>query len=288
MNDHPLQAHPALSAPIAARWPRDVLVVRGPDAVTYLQGQVSADVVTLEPGQSTVALLLEPGGKLEAVTRLWRTDESVVVIDTDRGAGEAVEARLRRFLLRTDAEIDRLDWDCIAVRGPGSVELDTDDSGAELVGLGLWPGIDGIDLLGPSPRLPAGATEVSGEQLEALRVRSGWPVHGAEVAEGVIPAEIGSWLITAGVSFTKGCYVGQELTARIDSRGGNVPRNLRSFELDGPGEVEPGTPIVVRGTDGDQVGTVTSAAADPATGTTVALGFVKRAVAEDAELEVAR
>lgn len=274
-----------LSGPVAAVWPRDVLVVRGPDAVEYLQGQMSADVVTLDPGQSTLGLLLAPTGKMEALVRLWRTDEHVVLIDTDAGAGDPVEARLRRFMLRTDATIGRLDWQCVAVRGPGSMEVDADGTGAELVGLGMWPGTDGLDLLGPSVSLPSGAEEASAGELEALRIRSGWPLHGAEITETVIPAEIGPWLITAAVSFTKGCYVGQELTARIDSRGGNVPRHLRSFELPAGRPASPGDDIVVVGDEAaGPVGTVTSAIVDPRTGTTVALGFVKRSVTDAAGL----
>ena len=141
----------AVSGPptVAGPWPRDVLVVRGPDAVGFLQGQLSADVVTLEPGQSTLALLLEPTGKLEAVVRLWRTDEHVVVLDTDAGAGPAVEARLRRFLLRTDATIEALDWKCVAVRGPGAMGVDVDASGARAGRAG--------DVAGRGGDRPAGA-----------------------------------------------------------------------------------------------------------------------------------
>ncbi|MCZ7630414.1 MAG: hypothetical protein M5U19_15870 [Microthrixaceae bacterium] len=283
---------------VAGRWPREVLVVRGPDAIDYLHGQVSADVVTLEPGQSTLALLLDPKGRLSVLVRLWRTDEQIVLIDTDAGAGDAAEARLRRFLLRTNLTIDRLDWDCVIVRGPGASDFAdrAEATGAQLVGLGMWPGVDGLDLLGPRLTLPEGIPEAAPGELEALRIRSGWPAHGAEVGPGVIPAEVGPWLITAAVSFTKGCYVGQELTTRIHSRGGNVPRNLRSFEVPAGRDVSVGDDIVVideggePGEDGRSddgaVGMVTSAAVDPRSGATVALGYVKRSVGEGARLGV--
>ena len=276
---------PELTTAVAGRWPRDVLLVSGADAIKFLQGQVSADVVTLEPGQSTLALLLEPSGKTTALLRLWRTDENVVLIDTDAGAGETVITRLNRFLLRTDATIEALDWECVAIRGPGSAEVDTDSSGAELIGLGMWPGVDGIDLLGPSVTPP----EVPGADdglLEALRIRSGWPVYGSEIDTSVIPASIGSWLITAAVSFTKGCYVGQELTARMNSRGGNVPRRLRTLEIPGSTASVGDDIIAVGDADGESVGGLTSTAVDPRTQTTVALGFVKRRVDDDAELTV--
>lgn len=287
---------------VAGRWARDVLVVRGPDAVTYLQGQVSADVMTLEPGQSTLGLLLEPNGKLGVLLRLWRTDEHVFVIDTDEGAGDRTIDRLRRFLLRTEVSIDRLGWDCVAVRGPGSVELADrmDATGAELVGLGMWPGVDGLDLLGEEVSVPADLAPATPEELEVMRIRAGWPAYGAEIVSGVIPGEVGPWLITAGVSFTKGCYVGQELTTRINSRGNKVPRHLRTIELAAGIVAAPGDDVVVLaaagdlGTDegheldrADVVGSVTSAAVDPRTGTTVALAYVKRSVPDDATLGVA-
>ncbi len=284
---------------VVGRWPRDVLVVRGPDAISYLQGQVSADVIGLDPGQSTLALLLEPNGKVTVLVRLWRTDENVVVVDTDAGAGDAVEARLRRFLLRVEVTIDRLEWDCVILRGPAATRIvgELDVSGAELVGLGMWPGIEGVDLLGPglsvsSAQQRSDVRAASPGEVEAMRIRSGWPAFGAEIRPGVIPAEIGSWVITAAVSFTKGCYVGQELTTRINSRGGNVPRNLRSFELP-PGVVASvGDGIVVVDRDGAPlgdapVGEVTSAVTDPRSGTDVALGYVKRSVDEEAILGVA-
>ena len=82
----------------AFRAPRDVLAVRGPDAETYLQGQLSQDVAALVVGASTDALLLEPDGKLTALLRVTRTDGQGFVLDLDAGFGDAVVARLRRFL----------------------------------------------------------------------------------------------------------------------------------------------------------------------------------------------
>src|SRR5690606_7561419 len=69
------------------------------------------------------------------------------------------------------------------------------------------------------------------EALEALRIECGVPAMGAELTDATIPAEAGQWLIDASVSFSKGCYTGQELVARIDSRGGNVPRPVRGLRL---------------------------------------------------------
>ena len=96
-----------------------------------------------------------------------------------------------------------------------------------------WGGLAGYDLLGADPVAPDGAVAVSQDDYEAARIEAGFPRHGAELDERTIPAEAG--LVEASVSFTKGCYTGQELVARIDSRGSNVPRHLRGLLLSRPG-----------------------------------------------------
>ena len=102
----------------------------------------------------------------------------------------------------------------------------------------------------------ADAVHVGPEAYERYRIAHGVPAMGAELTDDTIPAEAGQWLIDASVSFTKGCYTGQELVARIDSRGGNVPRPVRLLVVDGEFPVAPGAEIRA---DGQPVGTVTSA-----------------------------
>ncbi len=97
---------------------------------------------------------------------------------------------------------------------------------------------------------------VSAETMERYRIAHGVPAMGAELTDDTIPAEAGQWLIDASVSFTKGCYTGQELVARIDSRGGNVPRPVRLLVVDGEFPVASGAEVRL---DGQPVGTVTSA-----------------------------
>jgi folate-binding protein YgfZ len=117
---------------------------------------------------------------------------------------------------------------------------------------------------------------VADERPEDERIAAGIPRMGAELVPGqTIPAEAGQALIDRSVSFTKGCYTGQELVARIDSRGGNVPRHLRSIVLDAPVAVPAGADIEV---DGKVAGRLTSVAWSPARQATVALGYVARAV----------
>ena len=220
--------------------PRDVVEVRGPDAATYLQSQLSQDLRPLQVGQSAWTFLLQPTGKVDVLARVWRTDEETFVLDTDAGFGDKMVARINRFKIRVKAEIEVLPWTCIAIRGEGAAEVE---------GLASWGG--GVDVLGPSPQPPADAEPAQHEQLLAARIDAVWPQMGAEIVPGdTIPAETG--VTDVAVSFTKGCYPGQELVERMDSRGATAPRLLQR----------------VRVSQG--VGTVTSAHGE------FALAYVKR------------
>ncbi|MCY4664402.1 MAG: hypothetical protein OXC00_07040 [Acidimicrobiaceae bacterium] len=260
--------------------PRDAVLVTGSDAASYLQGQISQDIDAVEVGTSAWSLVLAPQGKVDAWFRLTRLDKNEFLVDLDAGFAEALVARLERFKLRVDAAVEIMEgWQMLSIRG--SVDADGLDAvQAELRAPVAWPGFEGVDLLGPEVSLPAGAQD-STAAMEVARIRAGWPAMGRELTERTIPAEIAG-LIESSVSFTKGCYTGQELVARIDSRGGNVPRPVRLLEIGGHG-VEPGAEITV---DGKGVGEVTSAAADPAAGVTVALGPVHRRVEPPASADV--
>lgn len=269
----------------AVRLTRDVVRVSGPDAVAYVQGQASQDVTRLGIGATTWTFVLQPTGKVDAWARVTRTEDDVLVLDTDAGAGEALATRLRRFLLRTKAEVEATTVPCVALRGPGA-EAGGPSTGVDSVGpplrvLAGWPGVEGADLLGEGAEVPDGVPEVGLDAYESLRIRSGVPAMGRELTERTIPAEAGQWLIDASVDFTKGCFTGQELVARIDSRGGNVPRHLRALVAP-DGVLEPGATLVA---DGQEVGAVTSVAPHPAGGT-VALAYVGRAVTPPAPLDV--
>jgi tRNA-modifying protein YgfZ len=214
---------------------RDVVRVGGPDAESYLQGQTSQDIARLAPGDGAWALVLQPQGKLDAFVRVYRTGPAEFLVDTDAGMGGPLVARLLRFRLRTKVDIEQLDWRAVAVRGPSAV-LPSGPGGADGADGAVvpfeWGGFTGYDILGPAPRVPAEVRAVGASDYEAGRVEAGFPRHGTELDDRTIPAEAG--LVEASVSFTKGCYTGQELVARIDSRGNNVPRNLRGLLLTGP------------------------------------------------------
>jgi tRNA-modifying protein YgfZ len=271
----------ALRRGVAAAVPaRDVVSVRGADAVTFLQGQLSADVAALGVGESVWSLLLQPQGKVDAWIRVTRRDDpgegvQDLVLDVDGGAGEAVIRRLERFKLRVDATIESLDWRCVALRGPDAPSVDVGGLGAELVLAVDWRGLPGVDLLGPDVRLPEGVTVAGPDALTNVRVEQGWPAMGAELDGSVIPAEAGQWLVDRSVSFTKGCFTGQELVARIDSRGGNTPRHLRGIVVAANVIPPVGAEIVV---DGEVRGALTSVGESLDLRAPVALAYVHRSV----------
>jgi tRNA-modifying protein YgfZ len=268
--------------------PRDVLRISGSDATSYLQGQCSQDVSGLETGAVVDALLLSPQGKIDAFIRVTKMGGDEFVIDTDVGFGSVVTARLERFRLRTRVEVEPLAWICLAVRGPDAVGgIDGDPPVVVPV---EWPGLSGFDLLGPSPAagssewVAAGTMLCEEEAWEAARIEAGVPRNGLEVREGTIAAEVG--LVDRTVSFTKGCFTGQELVARLDSRGSNVARRMCGLVIDpaADGEGQPGRSAILVGApvftaDGEhEVGHLSSVAWSPGLQATVALATLHRRV----------
>lgn len=256
------------------RVPRAVVVAEGPDTATFLHGQLSQDITALEVGQSAWSFLLQPQGKVDAWLRVSRVGGDQFVLDVDAGFGDAVLTRLRRFLLRTKCELSSVDWQFVAVRGPESGGLDVVATIVEDPG---WPDVDGADLLGSQVLDLQGVDACSLDAYEVLRVRNGIPRMGAELDESTIPAATG--LVERSVSFTKGCYVGQELVARVDSRGNNVPRTLE--RLSSTGTIDVGAALQQGGV---QVGVVTSVVTDPRDNVSYALGYIGRAADHDAPL----
>lgn len=277
---------------VAVAVERDVLNVSGPDAGTYLQGQLSQDVTGLSVGETTWTLLLQPQGKVDAWLRIHRLEESAFVLDVEAGFGQAALDRLKRFMLRVDMEIEVETVTMLALRGPGSAAAAGTVVDGVLTLDASWAGSDGVDLLklGPSnvdqaepsttawlsADVPVGPTVL----LDVLRIQQGRPAMGAELDESTIPAA--ARIVEASVDFTKGCYVGQELVARVDSRGNNTPTKLYGLRFSGADAPAPGAELLM---DGNAAGTVTSVAVSPANGP-IGLGYLKRAVEVPAELQV--
>jgi folate-binding protein YgfZ len=287
----------------AVRMTRDVVLVQGPDARSWLQGQVSQDLQALAVGQSAETLLLSPQGKVDGYCRLTMLADEVALLDTETGQGEVVLERLRRFRLRVKAQLDLGEVRCLMIRGPASAsslassgiqrgQVRGLDSPASLsnpwvVALpSTWPGYSGFDVLGPDgASAEVDAPEGDPGAFEAARIEAGVPAMGRELTEKTIPQEAGS-LVEHTVSFTKGCYTGQELVARLDARGGNVARRLRGVVLASGDLPLPGREAVL--VSGDrEVGRLTSVAWSPGFAAPVALAYVRRDVVPPAAATVA-
>lgn len=268
---------------VAAETQRDILVAEGPEASSYLHGQLSQNVDQLAEGTSAWSLLLEPTGRVTGWGRITRVGPEAFWIDFDPGTGEAVLARLERFKLGTKATFDlRTSVPTVAVRGPQSPQGDdlrrAAQSAADTIVADVgWPGTNGADLLAATlealgPALEdLGVALVSPDVIELERVEAGRPAMGAEFGEKTIPAETG--VVDRSADFAKGCYVGQELVARIDSRGNNTPRRVHPVRLAAGTVPAIGDELRV---DGESVGVFTSVAA--ATDHVAALASVKRGV----------
>ncbi len=264
---------------------RDVVTATGTDARSYLQGQCSQDLDGLAVGESTESLVLSPQGKVDAYVRVTRTGDESFVLDTDAGCGADLLARLQRFKLRVAVDLEQVDWACLALRGPAATAAGgtADEDGPLLAPAVAWPGWSGVDLLGPAPAgdpelgswLPEGAEWCDAETWEAARIGAGVPMGGREVKESTIAAEVG--LVERTVSFTKGCFTGQELVARLDARGSNVARHLWGLVVaDG---ARPPVGAAVWTTDGEhEVGALSSMAWSQERGAAVALATLQRRV----------
>lgn len=228
---------------------RDVVRVDGVDAGAFLHSQLAADVASLTVGDSAHSMLLDPTGHVVALVRVVRHTENLYTLDVEAGHGTAVIERLRRFVLRSRLEMTLTDWAVRAWRGAGVAAAIGDVPGRCAPG---WPSDDAVDVVGARDEMPVvpGAAETEPGHVEAMRVDARWPSFGVDLLAGDVPATSG--VVRAAVSFTKGCYPGQELVERMDSRGAGAPVQLRVVPR---AQLVPGARIEV---DGKDVGTVTS------------------------------
>ena len=225
------------------RRPRAFVRVAGPDARDYLQRMLSNDVEALAVGDSCDALLLTPKARVIAPLRVRRRAEDDFLLSTEPELGERVRAELLRSRFAAKAEIEPEEHDA-------------------------WLVLDGGEVLDERPP----GDEVSEQDYERWRIAAGMPRWGAEIDGRVLPAEAG--LDETHVSFTKGCYPGQEPIARQHYRG-KVNRRLRVLDVEG--EASPGADVAYAER---VVGRVTSAVPG------LALAYVRTEVPADAELAV--
>ena len=238
--------------PRPARRARAYVRVSGPDAVDYLDRMLSNDV----PEEGSVdALLLTPKARVIAPLLVWRRGPEDVLLLTEPELGEVLSTQLARmrFAAKCEIELEEHTSTIVFEAVPGIPNRDYGVRAVEVLDAGL---------------------EAAGEEtLEQLRIEAATPRYGREIDDRVLPAEAG--LDERAVSFTKGCYPGQEPIARQRHRG-KVNRRLRVLDVDGP-PPEPETAVVF---DDREVGRVTSAVPGRA------LAYVRVEVPEDAELRV--
>ena len=275
---------------------RGKLLLTGPDAAEYLQGQLTNDVEALEPGEGCYAALLDRKGHMQADMRVLRVTAGEVWIDTEPEGAEATRRHLQTYKIGREVEVADVTAEraVLSLIGPRSAEVagtpplpayaceSASIAGVECLATGTHDGIDLIAAASDARRLReallgAGAVEVGAEATEILRIEAGVPRFGAEMGAETMPAEAG--IVEDAVSFTKGCYIGQETVARLHYKG-RPNRRLLGLRLSGP--ASPGATLRL---GEKEVGTLGSACVSPALGP-IGLAIVRREAEPGDELAV--
>jgi folate-binding protein YgfZ len=266
---------------------RGRLALTGEDRRTFLHGQITNDIEALEPGHGRYAALLTHKGKMLADLRVIDLGDELL-LSCERAGLQELFNMIRRYKLGSDVEVHKrtLEMGELSLIGPdarqvaGATELgaeEHDSARAEIAGhsVVLVATDLGVDVFCDAAAtdavrgalVAAGAAEVAEAAAEIVRIESGRPRYGVDLDDSVIPQEAG--LNERAVSFTKGCYVGQETVARLFYRG-KPNRHLRGLRFSTP--VEAGTALML---GEKEVGRVTSAAVSPVHGP-IGLALVRR------------
>jgi tRNA-modifying protein YgfZ len=276
---------------------RGKLMVSGPEAADYLQGQLTNDVEALGAGEGQYSALLDRKGHMQADMRVLRPDEDpTYLIDTEPEAIDAARRHLQMYKVGREVEVEDVTGEraILSLIGPRSVEVAgtaalprdaceaTTVVGIECLAAGTATGIDLIAAATDFARLrdalvEAGAVEVTAEAVEILRIEAGTPRFGAEMGAETMPAEAG--IVEDAVSFTKGCYIGQETVARLHYKG-RPNRHLRGLRMSAA--AEPGTAVRL---GEKEVGRLGAAAVSPALGP-IGLAILRREAEPGSELAV--
>jgi len=245
----------ATVASAVVRLDRGYVRVGGPDSGDFLERMLSNEVASLAPGELRKALLLTPKSRIVAPLRAVREEAEAFLLITEAELAEPVASNLLRARFAARCEIEVAPLHGYLRLGPGE-GIPNDDYGVEAYE--SWSE-EQLDAAPP-------------DELETLRIEAGTPAWGKELDESVLPAEAG--LDETHVSFTKGCYPGQEPIARLHYRG-HPNRRLRRLEVE---SASPGDEIRLVE---KVVGRVTSAVPGRA------LGYVRREVPDEARLTIA-
>jgi len=272
---------------VVDRSERGKLVVSGPEAAEYLQGQLTNDTEAIAPGDGCYAALLDRKGHMQGDMRVLRPGgEPDLWLDTEPEALEAIRRHLGMYKIGRQVEVGDVSAEraILSLIGPRAVEVagsaplpenaceEATVGGAKCLAVGTPDGIDLFVETAERDRvlaalLAAGAVEVSPEAAEILRIESGRPRFGAEMGTETMPAEAG--IVEQTISFTKGCYIGQETVARLHYKG-KPNRHLRGLRLSAP--AQPGAALRL----GErEVGALGGAAVSPAFGP-IGLAILRR------------
>lgn len=287
--------------------PRGLVAVAGPDAVTFLHGILTNDIAALGMGDACYAAWLTPQGRMITDMHVLRLDGEVV-LEMEPRVAAAVAERLDNSIFSEQIRIEDRSgqFASLTLHGPRAHEpvqealgvrtgeelassssrqhVFSSDASRALVFTGRWLGTPGIRVLAPAAEIDrlraaavgAGATLLTSDAADALRIEAGTPVFGIDMTEETIPLEAG--IADRAISMTKGCYVGQEVIVRILHRGhGRVVRRLMGLEMAEDRVPAPGGELF----EGEKpVGRITSAAMSPGLGRAVALAYLHRDLAE--------
>ena len=254
---------------------KDFLRVSGTEAESYLQGQLSQDIEGMSDGEARFTFLLQPSGKVDAWLRITRQAQNDYLLDVDKNYGELVLARLKRFLLRTDCRVEILNYFLYTEIGNSRNENDFVDCIAIPYS---WFGFEFTDYIFKSDSFSEGFTLIDDQVWTEVRIKAGIPEMGKEIDTSTIPASLG--IADFSVSFTKGCYTGQELVARMDSRKGGTPYRL--VKISGTSGITASQGVLLN--NGEEIGTITSEIVID--NDFFALGFLKRGVNSPIEAQV--
>ena len=276
-------------AGLLERAERGKLLLRGSEAAEFLQGQLTNDVESLGSGEGCYAALLTHKGKLRTDMRLLRGDDWIWADTEPAGLAPLIRTcevySLGRDVSWEDVSTARVILSVIGPRSAATLELEPPDREHAWVAgeHGLYVRTDqGVDVICEAAQAPAvrgalGVASVPEEAAECVRIESGRPRFGLDFDEETMPQEAG--LNERAVSFTKGCYVGQETVARLHYKG-KPNRHLRGLTLAGP--AEHGEQVQF----GDRVvGKIGSACASPAHGH-IALAVLRREAEPGAKVRV--
>ena len=241
---------------------RDEITVSGVDARKFLHSQLANDIASLAIGESRYSLLLEPTGKITSLVRVRCVAEDNFILDTESGFAEITASRLLRFKIRIKCEIvtGSQNYYLFRILNPEQHEKLVSSFAA----VKAWRGAKlELDAVSVDPKQISDIRQGSIGDYELARVQAFWPIMGVDMTGESIPTETG--LTDVAVSFTKGCYPGQELVERMDSRGATAPRSLRLINAEVGARV--GAPLML---DGQEIGIYTSVCQE------FALALIKR------------